>query len=42
MPDTWELQHGLDPSNASDRNADSNHDGYTNLEDYLESRIHPN
>jgi hypothetical protein len=35
IPDDWEIRHGLNPHQASDRNADSNHDGYTNLEDYL-------
>lgn len=35
MPDEWEVQHGLDPENAADRNHDQNGDGYTNLETYL-------
>jgi hypothetical protein len=33
MPDEWERQHGLDPGDPADRNADA--DGYTNLEEYL-------
>jgi hypothetical protein len=37
MPDGWEQIHGLDPSDPSDRNGDSNGDGYTNLEDYINS-----
>jgi hypothetical protein len=32
-------EQGLDLNDASDRNADRNADGYTNLEDYLESRV---
>ena len=35
MPDTWEKQHGFDPDNPADGNADA--DGYTNLEEYLNS-----
>jgi pectate lyase len=37
MPDAWELAHGLDANNASDRNQDRNHDGWTNLEEYVNS-----
>lgn len=39
MPDAWELAHGLDPKNPSDGAADRNGDGYTNLEDYLNSLV---
>jgi len=39
--DEWETQHGLDPHNASDGNADPDGDGYTNLEDYLHSLRSP-
>tara|TARA_R100000027_G_scaffold53229_1_gene42054 strand:+ start:42332 stop:43702 length:1371 start_codon:yes stop_codon:yes gene_type:complete len=35
MDDLWELQHGLDPTDPEDRNADANGDGYTNLESFL-------
>lgn len=35
MPDTWEKAHGLDPRDASDGNKDRNHDGYTNVEEWL-------
>ena len=35
MPDYWEIEHGLDPNNAADRNDDFDHDGYTDLEEYL-------
>jgi hypothetical protein len=37
MPDTWEKQHELNPDDPADRNADTNADGYTNLEEYLNS-----
>lgn len=36
MPDFWESQHGLD-LNVNDSNLDKNKNGYTNLEDYLNS-----
>lgn len=39
MPDEWELQYGLDPNNPEDRNYDSNDDGYTNLEVYLNNLV---
>ena len=35
MPDAWELAHGLNPDDALDGNQDSNGDGYTNVEDFL-------
>jgi hypothetical protein len=35
MPDWWEIKHGLDPDDPSDRNGDRTGDGYTNLEEYL-------
>jgi hypothetical protein len=37
MPDEWELTQGLDAGNPADRNSDHNGDGYTNLENYLNS-----
>ena len=37
MPDAWEKANNLNPRNPEDRNADSNGDGYTNLEQYLNS-----
>ncbi len=39
MPDTWETAHGLNPSDPADGPQDRNHDGYTNLEDYLNSLV---
>jgi hypothetical protein len=37
MPDIWETAHGLNPADPQDRNGDSNGNGYTNLEEYLNS-----
>jgi hypothetical protein len=37
MPDEWEKQSGLDPGNPADGNNDQNCDGFTNLEEYLNS-----
>lgn len=41
MPDAWERAHGLNPGDASDRDADKDGDGYTNLEWYLNSLCAP-
>ena len=35
MPDEWERRHGLNPGDPSDANLDKDHDGYTNIEEYL-------
>ena len=35
MPDAWERRYGLSPEDASDHSADTDSDGYTNLEEYL-------
>jgi pectate lyase len=35
MPDAWETQHGLNPTNPTDGPVDDDFDGYTNLEEYL-------
>lgn len=37
MPDDWERANGLDPADAADGAADRNGDGWTNLEDWLNS-----
>jgi hypothetical protein len=37
IPGAWESQHGLDPANGADGNLDANSNGYTNLEEYLNS-----
>jgi hypothetical protein len=37
LPDDWEAAQGLDPADASDGRADPDGDGYTNLEDWLNS-----
>jgi hypothetical protein len=39
MADTWESQHGLNPKDAKDGNADADGNGYTNLEDYLNGLV---
>jgi hypothetical protein len=39
IPDDWETAHGLNPHDPSDANGDYNHDGYTNLEKYLNSLV---
>ena len=38
MPDVWEHSHGLNPADRAD-GARVSKDGYTNLEDYLNSLI---
>jgi hypothetical protein len=35
MADAWEAAHGLDPAEPTDNVADRDHDGYTNVEEYL-------
>lgn len=35
MEDQWELENGLNPSNAEDGKTDRNNDGFSNLEDFL-------
>jgi hypothetical protein len=37
MPDAWELKHGLNPKNAVDATADRDQDGYTNIEEFINS-----
>lgn len=37
MADEWEIAIGLDPTDADDRNDDRNDDGFTNLEEYINS-----
>ena len=37
MPDSWETSKGLNPNNAADGNQDRNGDGYTNIEEYINS-----
>ena len=39
MPDAWELAHGLDPKNPSDRTQSAEANGYTHLERYLNSLV---
>jgi pectate lyase len=35
MPDAWEKEHGLKAADAADASLDSDLDGYTNIEEYL-------
>ncbi len=39
IPDEWEIAHRLNPSDPLDRNQDRDHDGFTNLEQYLNSLV---
>ncbi len=39
MPDSWEISRGLNPNDARDGGMDRNGDGYTNIEEYLNSLI---
>ena len=38
MWDFWEQKYGFDPANPSDGSKDANGDGYTNIEEFLNSR----
>jgi len=37
MPDNWEVNHGLNSNDPNDQNSDRNSDGYTNIEEYINS-----
>jgi hypothetical protein len=39
MPDAWETAHTLNPNDPADGPQDRDHDGYTNLEEYLSSLV---
>jgi hypothetical protein len=39
MPDVWEKKVGLNPNIAADASLDRNKDGYTNIEEYLNSVV---
>ncbi|OON69908.1 polysaccharide lyase family 1 protein [Hymenobacter sp. CRA2] len=39
MPDDWEKKHGLNPKDASDAVKDRDNDGYTNIEEFLNSVV---
>jgi len=39
MADAWESANGLDPADAEDRNGDRDGDGYSNLEEYINSLV---
>jgi hypothetical protein len=35
MPNAWETAHGLNPNSAADASTDRDNDGYTNIEEYI-------
>lgn len=35
LPDSWETMHGLNPADAKDAGLDSNGNGYTNIEEFI-------
>jgi hypothetical protein len=37
MSDAWERKLGLNPDDPTDGNKDRNNDGFTNLEEYINS-----
>src|SRR5688572_27564943 len=39
MPDDWEIKNGFNPKNAGDASLDKDKDGYTNIEEYLNSVV---
>ena len=39
LPDAWEAAHGLNPNDPADGSKERDHDGYTNLEEYLNSLL---
>jgi hypothetical protein len=39
MTDVWEIANGLNPNSSSDGNGDLDGDGYTNVEEYINSLI---
>ena len=39
IPGAWEKMHGFDPRDPTDRNEDADGDGYTNLEEYINSLV---
>ena len=41
MPDEWEKARGLNPNDASDSAKDRDGDGYTNVEEYMNTLIRP-
>jgi pectate lyase len=41
LPDAWESRHGLDPADGSDGNSDRDRDGFTELEEWLNSLVEP-
>ncbi len=38
MPDTWETAHSLNPNSSADAASDPDHDGFSNLQEYLNNQ----
>ena len=41
IPDEWETKHNLNPNNRADASLDRDKDGYTNIEEFLNSSVSP-
>ncbi|UCD27542.1 MAG: Gfo/Idh/MocA family oxidoreductase [Planctomycetota bacterium] len=41
MPDSWEIEHKLNPNDSSDASADYDGDGYTNVEEWINGLTDP-
>jgi hypothetical protein len=39
MADAWEVANGFNANDAEDRNGDRDSDGFTNLEEYINSLV---
>lgn len=39
MPDSWETMHGLNASDANDSTLDRDNDGYSNIEEFINSAV---
>jgi len=39
LPDDWERAQGFDPEDSADGKGDADHDGYTNVEEYLNDLV---
>jgi hypothetical protein len=39
LPDAWEKKNGLNPADPSDASKDRDKDGYSNIEEYLNSLV---
>ncbi|MBA7584771.1 hypothetical protein ES708_26731 [subsurface metagenome] len=39
MPNSWERKNNLNPTDATDSSKDRDNDGYTNIEEYINSLV---